>query len=100
MGTQAFYDIIRISSRGCDTDSCVLTAPPSLNSVQVYVHYELYRGIPVLSKWVTIHNESQRPIQLDALSCEILAVNEQEKHRLHVESDYAFSGMETTEWGP
>ena len=37
---------------------------------------------------------------LDALSCEILAVNEQEKHRLHVESDYAFSRMETTEWGP
>ena len=38
--------------------------------------------------------------RLDALSCEILAVNEQEKHRLHVESDYAFSRMETTQWGP
>ena len=74
--------------------------PPSLDSVQVCVHYELYRGIPVLSKSVTIHNEGRKPIQLDALSCEILAVNEQEKHRLHVESDYAFSGMETTAWGP
>ena len=57
-------------------------------------------AFPVLSKWVTIRNESQKPIQLDALSCEILAVNEQEKHRLHVESDYAFSGIETTQWGP
>ena len=68
------------------------------DSLQVCVHYEIYQGIPVLSKWITIRNEGQKPIQLDALSCEILAVNEQDKHRLHVESDYAFSGVETTEW--
>ncbi len=80
--------------------SVVFSPPPSLDSLQVCVHYELYRGIPVLSKCVTVHNESQKQIQLDALSCEILAVNEQEKHRLHVESDYAFSRMETTQWGP
>ena len=78
----------------------VFSPPPSANSLQVCVHYELYQGIPALSKWITIHNESQEPIQLDALNCEILAVNEQEKHRLHVESDYAFSKMETTHWGP
>ena len=78
----------------------VFSPPPSANSLQVCVHYELYQGIPALSKWITIHNESQEPIQLDALNCEILAVNEQEKYRLHVESDYAFSGMETTHWGP
>ncbi len=82
------------------TLTVAFSPPPSLDSVQVCVHYELYRGIPVLSKWVSIRNESQKSIQIDALSCEILAVNEQEKHRLHVESDYAFSGMETTEWGP
>ena len=75
-------------------------SPPSVDALRVCVHYELYRGIPGLSKWVTIRNEGQKPIQLDALSCEILAVNEQEKHRLHVESDYAFSGVETTQWGP
>jgi len=74
--------------------------PPSVDSIQVCVHYELYQGIPVLSKWITVHNEGQKPIQLDALSCEILAVTEQEKHRLHVESDYAFSAVETTLWGP
>ena len=78
----------------------VFSPPPSANSLQVCVHYELYQGIPALSKWITIHNESQEPIQLDALNCEILAGNEQEKHRLHVESDYAFSKMETTHWGP
>ena len=78
----------------------VFSPPPSVDSVQICMHYELYQGIPVLSKWVTIRNAGQKPIQLDALSCETLAVNEQEKHRLHVESDYAFSGMETTQWGP
>ena len=78
----------------------VFSPPPSINSVRVCVHYELYQGIPVLSKWITVRNESQKSIQLDALNCEILAVNEQEKHRLQVESDYAFSGMETTQWGP
>ena len=82
------------------TLTVVFSPPPSLDSLRVCVHYELYQGIPVLSKWVTIRNEGQKPIQLDALSCEILAVNEQEKHRLHVESDYAFSGIETTQWGP
>ena len=78
----------------------VFSSPPSVDALEVRLHYELYRGIPVLSKWVTLHNTGQKPIHIDALSCEILAVNEQEKHRLHVESDYAFSGMETTQWGP
>ena len=78
----------------------VFSSPPSVDSVQICVHYELYQGTPVLSKSITIRNAGQKPIQLDALSCETLAVNEQEKHRLHVESDYAFSEMETTQWEP
>ena len=82
------------------TLTIAFSPPSSVDSLRVCVHYELYQGIPVLSKWITIRNEGQKPIQLDALSCEILAVNEQEKHRLHVESNYAFSGVETTQWGP
>ncbi len=82
------------------TLTVAFSSPSSVDSLQVCVHYELYQGIPVLSKWVTVRNEGQKPVQLDALSCEILAVNEQEKHWLHVESDYAFSGMATTQWGP
>ena len=78
----------------------VFSPPPSVDALEVRLHYELYRGIPVLSKWITLHNGGQKSVQIDALSCEILAVNEQEKHRLHVESDYAFSRMETTQWGP
>ena len=81
----------------------VTFSPPSaggVDSLQVCVHYELYQGIPVLSKWITVHNDGQKPIHLDTLSCEILAVNEQEQHRLHIESNYAFNGMQTTQWGP
>jgi hypothetical protein len=66
----------------------------------VSVHYELYQGIPVLAKWLTVMNGSPREVALGAVESEILAVNEQEKARLHVESNYAFDGMETTHWGP
>jgi hypothetical protein len=76
------------------------TPPPSVNGLCAWVHYELYQGIPVLSKWVSVRNEGRQPIEVDGLTCELLAVNEQAQHRLQVESDYAFSGMETTAWGP
>ncbi len=82
------------------TLTVAFSPPPSLDALEVSVHYELYKGMPVLCKWITIHNKGQNPILLESLSCEILAVSEQEKHRLHVESDYAFSGMQTTRWGP
>ena len=82
------------------TLTVAFSPPPSLGSLQVSVHYELYQGIPVMCKWVTIRNAGQKPFELDALTSEILAVNEEDQHRLHVESDYAFSRMETTQWGP
>jgi len=74
--------------------------PPQLRGVGVSVHYETYDGVPVLSKWIEIRNEGEREMVIELLACEILAVNEREKHRLHVESDCAFSGMATTHWGP
>jgi len=73
---------------------------PSYPGLTVSVHYELYEGLPVLSKWITIANGSDREVAIDAVESEILAINEQEKHRLHVESDYAFANMNTTHWGP
>src|SRR5579884_498568 len=78
--------------------------PQSLRShypgLKVEVHYELYTGLPALSKWIAITNGRGREVEIGAVACEILAVNEQEKSRLHVESDYAFDGMNTTFWGP
>lgn len=77
----------------------------STESARLSVHYELYDGIPVLSKWVELENGTARVVELDRLTCEILAVVEEsswvEKRdgvplpvpsSLHVETDYAFGG--------
>jgi len=74
--------------------------PEKYEGLVVSVHYEMYEGIPVLAKWITIANDSDTEIIVDSVENEILAVTEQEKHRLHVESNYAFAGMNTTHWGP
>ncbi|HOZ45476.1 MAG TPA: alpha-galactosidase [Candidatus Hydrogenedentes bacterium] len=79
-------------------------APPERASqyagIVVSVHYELYEGMPVLCKWVTVRNGSARAVIVNTLETEILAVTEHQKDRLHVESDYAFCGVNTTHWGP
>ena len=69
------------------------------NGLTISVHYEMYQGIPVLAKWVTVNNKIYDKVIVDSLECEILAVTEAEKRRLRVESNYAFDGMNTTHWG-
>ena len=80
------------------------------------VHYEMYRGIPLLSKWFTIRNDSDKPVRLNTFVSEILAVVEYESlvnvperweyPNIHVASDYAFHGDDpktankTTYWVP
>ena len=66
----------------------------------VSVYYEMYQGMPILTKWVCVHNKTNNKIIVDSLECEILAVAEAEKSLLHIESNYAFAGMNTTHWGP
>lgn len=74
------------------------------SDVTVSVHYELYDGIPVLSKWITLRNNTTAPVRLDSFTSEILAVVEYGSDvdnrgvdyitpNLHVETDYAFGGM-------
>jgi len=83
----------------------VLFAPPEniadkYRDVNVSISYELYDNLPVMAKWVTVAQSGKEEIVLTALEGEILAVTEPEKHRLHVESNFAFAGMDTTFWGP
>jgi hypothetical protein len=68
--------------------------------LRVTVFYEIYDGIPVLSKWVTVRNEGEKELRLDGLDTEILAINEEQKPLFHAESDYAFNTMVTTRWVP
>ena len=70
--------------------------------VFVSVHYELYDGIPLLAKWLTVENKGSTPVRINSFKNEILAVVEAEVTvekpgqwsypNIHVESDYAFLG--------
>ena len=57
------------------------TAPSSHRDVVVTVHYELYQGIPLLAKWVTVVDNgkpvSGKEIKVAVECVEYLAVNEQ-----------------------
>lgn len=69
----------------------------------VKVHYELYDGLPLMSKWVSIENESGQEIVINNIKSEHLAVTEAESAVEHLqrwklppiftESDFAFGGM-------
>ncbi|MCX5644248.1 MAG: alpha-galactosidase [Phycisphaerae bacterium] len=92
--------------------------PPEemLPGVVVTVCYEMYQGIPLLAKWLEIHNGGAQAVRLKAFTSEILAAVESESlvnepnhwelPNLHIESDYAFHGddpqtaNQTTHWVP
>jgi hypothetical protein len=73
---------------------------------RVSVHYELYDGVPVMCKWITVHNEGDRPLVVNRFRGEELAVVEHANwvetregvpqpapEYLHVETDFAFGGF-------
>jgi hypothetical protein len=88
--------------------------PKKLPGLAVSVCYELYDGIPLVCKWLTIRNAGQKPVRLNTFVNEILAAVEAETTgpvkpgweypNIHVESDYAFNGATpleadvTTHW--
>jgi len=77
-----------------------------LKDIKITVHYTIYDGIPLLSKWFTVENNSAKSIKLDSFKSEILAMVEAESSverkadiglwdlpNIHIESDYAFHSM-------
>ncbi len=83
-------------------------APTNCPPVAVEVHYEIYDGLPLVAKWLTVSNESSEPVTLDALIVEQLALVEPESivdgtaanfrgayRDLEVFSDYSFGGNMT-----
>ncbi len=72
--------------------------------VVIEVHYELYDGLPLLAKWFTLKNASGKAVRLNSFKSEILAAVEPESSvennprwdwpLIHVETDYAFGGMD------
>jgi hypothetical protein len=76
--------------------------PGKLAGLSVSACYEMYDGIPLVSKRLTIRNDGVKPVRLNTFVNEILAAVEAETTgpvtrgweypNLHVESDYAFNG--------
>jgi hypothetical protein len=70
--------------------------------VTVEVHYELFDGIPLLSKWITVRNRTKKAVRLNSFVCEVLAAAEAasavgsspswQLPKLRVETDYSFGG--------
>ena len=90
---------------------------PSLKNVIVTVHYELYDGIPLILKFVSIENKTSHNITINKLINEELALVEEEsavvgtteqmkkQHGIYVETNYAFNNAmrydisdQTTHW--
>ena len=73
-------------------------------AIRVSVHYELYDGLPVICKWLTVQNGGEAAITLDSFTSEILAAVEYgsvvdaretilPNPNIHVETDFTYGGM-------
>lgn len=76
--------------------------------VRVSVHYELYDGIPVFAKWITVENTGDEAVLVNDFSNEIIAAVEYGSivdargynvphPNIHAETDFAFSSMDPTD---
>ncbi|MBB6051923.1 alpha-galactosidase [Armatimonas rosea] len=69
----------------------------------VTVHYELYDGLPVFAKWLTVSNSGEKPFRVSSFTSERLALVEPEsvvdkierweQPNISVSTDYSFGGM-------
>ncbi len=89
----------------------------SLKGLVITIHYELYDGLPLIVKWLSVENKSNQTIHLNSVVNEILAFTEEEsavvgtpeqmkkQHGIYVETNYAFNNAmrydisdQTTHW--
>ena len=90
---------------------------PALKNILVHVHYELYDGLPLITKWVSIENKSNASIKINRVVNEVLGLVEEEsavvgkpeemkkQHGIYFETNYAFNNAmrydisdQTTHW--
>ena len=70
----------------------------------VEIHYEIYDGLPLFSKWLVVRNDTKAPIRVNEFVSEELRLAEvestveakpdRERPNLWVETDYAFGAMD------
>jgi hypothetical protein len=98
----------RVTWRGAEPSS---TKPPGrLDLPEVDIHYEIYDGLPLFSKWLVIRNTTPKPLRVNSFVSEELRLANVERGLhpapsvelplLHVETDYSFgSGAFTPDGG-
>ena len=83
----------------------------------VKVHYEIYDGIPLIVKWISIENHSEKIVKIDRVVNEIISTVEEEsavvgkpeqmktQQGIYIETNYAFNNAmrysisdQTTHW--
>jgi len=88
-----------------------------LKGIEITVHYELYDGLPLIIKWLSIKNNGSQRYKLNRVVNEILGLVEEEsavvgtpaemkkQHGIYVETNYAFNNAmrydisdQTTHW--
>lgn len=79
---------------------------PATRDITVLIHHEIYDGLPVLGKWLTVQNGTSNALTLDRFALERLAIVEAESAvderpgvawrtpAIDVLSDYMFKGMD------
>jgi len=75
-----------------------------LKDIEVQVHYSIYDGLPLISKWITVTNNSGKTIQLNSFTSELLAAVEPRNDQmdreawllpnLTITTDYACGGAD------
>jgi hypothetical protein len=94
----------------CDVSDVALRVPsaadptPRADLPDVEVHYEVYDGIPLISKWLVVKNRTAKPIRVNRFVSEEIRLTEPESNVEHVpdrerpdlwvETDYAFGAMD------
>jgi hypothetical protein len=78
-----------------------------LTGAEVIIHYEMYDGIPLICKWLSVINNSGKDIIITSFTSEILALAEEESAvgdkknwilpNIYAETDYAFGGSMSSE---
>lgn len=89
----------------------------ALKGLEITVHYELYDGLPLIIKWLSIQNTGGQTYKLNRVVNEVLGLVEEEsavvgtpaemkkQHGIYVETNYAFNNAmrydisdQTTHW--
>lgn len=74
-----------------------------LKGIEVVIHYEIFDGIPVISKWLSINNQSDKVIKINQVVHESMAVVEEESavvgkpekmkkpQKIYIENNFAYN---------